>query len=173
VIGTKSRRPRWRFSLLPHGERSARAPISAAARVTKFPLIVFIHVAHDAADSAFLPWAPLPSSHRHAAAGAHCHKLARPSATAGQPVLPPRAAAPFWLGLGIKESRLHRVLRHRLLRHLSLCIGFVSWCSLCRHSPPLCSRRWCRTFSVSLPSDHPWDVAICMRPSGPLHRCRS
>jgi len=56
---------------------------------------------------------------------------------------------------------------------LSLCIGFVSWCSLCRHSPPLCSRRWCRTFSVSLPSDHPWDVAICMRPSGPLHRCRS
>ena len=73
MISIKSRRPRRRFSLLPHGKRSARVPISAAARVTKFPLIVFIHVAHDAADSAFLPWAPLPSSHRHAAAGAHCH----------------------------------------------------------------------------------------------------
>ena len=82
MIGTKSRRPRWRFSLPPHGKRSAHAPISAAARVTKFPLIVFIHVAHDAADSAFLPWAPLPSLRRHAAAGAHFHKLARPSATA-------------------------------------------------------------------------------------------
>merc|ERR1712072_906123 len=64
-----------------------------------------------------------------------------------------------WLGLGIKESSLHRVLRHRLRhplssRDLSIGSGFVSVCTLRRAFKPSCFRRWCRTSSVlaALPS---------------------
>ena len=53
----------------------------------------------------------------------------------------------------------------------SFCIGFESPCSLRWHTSPACIRHRCRTSSVSLPSNHPWDVAICKQPSVPLHRC--
>ena len=79
MIGTKSRRPRRRFSLVPHGERSGRLRSRRPRGSLKFPLPSRrLH----RVDSTFLPWAPLPSLRRHAAAGAHFHKLARPSATA-------------------------------------------------------------------------------------------
>jgi len=172
VIGIKSWRPRRRFSLLPHGERSGRLRSRRPRGSLKFPLPSRrLH----RVDSTFLPWAPLPSLRRHAAAGAHFHKLARPSATARlrshhvQQLL-----HSGWLG--DQGARPHRVLRHRRRQPcLSLSIGseLVSMC----HSAALLlsfvlfavgaglARCW-------LPS-HPGEVAICQRPSGPLHRCRS
>ena len=109
MIGTKSWRPRRRFSLLPHGERSGRLRSRRPRGSPKFPLPSRrLH----RVDSTFLPWAPLPSLRRHAAAGAHFHKLARPSATARlRSHHEQQLLHSGWLG--DQGARPHRVLRHR------------------------------------------------------------
>ena len=91
------------------------------------------------------------SSRRHAAAELMF--------TSSPPIrfAPTQAAAPFWIAMGIKESRLHRGLRHQLngsrrLFSLSLSIGWGA--RVQAHTPP-CFCRWCRTFSVSLPPTIP------------------
>merc|ERR1712216_752187 len=172
VISIKSRRPRRRFSLLPHGERSGRLRSRRPRGSLKFPLPLVVFIA------TFLPWAPLPSLRRHAAAGARFHKLARPSATARlrshhvQQLLHSGLA---WLGdQGVKSSSSPTAsstasyLFLRAQHRFGVCV--------CVHTPPCfqpsCFRRWCRTSSV-LAALHPGEVAICQRPSGPLHRCRS
>ena len=157
VISIKSRRPRRRFSLLPHGERSGRLRSRRPRGSVKFPLPSRrLH----RVDSTFLPWAPLPSLRRHAAAGAHFHKLARPSATARlrshhvQQLLHSGLA---WLGdQGVKSSSSSTAsstasyLFLRAQHRFGVCV--------CVHTPPCfqpsCFRRWCRTCSVlaALPS---------------------
>ena len=73
--------PAISLALISSASRRAlgSAPISEAARVTQVPTAILLS---SRVDSTFLPWAPLPLLRRHAAAGAHFHKLARPSATA-------------------------------------------------------------------------------------------
>ena len=84
------------------------APISEAARVTQVPTSRRLH----RVDSAFLPWAPLPSLRRHAASEAHFHELARPSATTRlRSHHEQQLLHSGWLG--DQGARPHRVLRHR------------------------------------------------------------
>ena len=96
MISIKSRRPRRRFSLMPRGERSGRLRSRRPRGSLKFPL-PSRRLRHF--DSTFLPWAPLPSLRRHAAAGARFHKLARPSATARLRSHHVQQLPPFWIGL--------------------------------------------------------------------------
>ena len=78
------------------------APISEAARVTQVPTSRRLH----RVDSAFLPWAPLPSLRRHAAAGAHFHELA-PAHPLRRTYTPTTSSSSSILvGLGIKEQGL-------------------------------------------------------------------
>ena len=157
MISIKSWRPHRRFSLLPHGERSGRLRSRRLCGSLKFPLPSRrLH----RVDSTFLPWAPLPSLRRHAAAGARFHKLARPSATARlrshhvQQLLHSGLA---WLGdQGVKSSSSSTAsstassLCSRSQHRFGVCV--------CVHTPPCfqasCFRRWCRTSSVfaALPS---------------------
>ena len=176
VIGIKSWRPRRRFSPVPHGERSGRLRSRRPCGSLKFPLPSRrLH----RVDSTFLPWAPLPSLRRHAAAGARFHKLARPSATARlrshheQQLLHSGLA---WLGdQGVKASS------GSTTSSTASCLSSRSQhrfgARVCVHTPP-CFQASC--FSPLVPvrarcwlPSHPGEVAICQRPSGPLHRCRS
>ena len=151
VISIKSRRPRRRFSLCLMASARVGSDLGGRAGHSSS----HCHLVVCRVDSAFLPWAPLPSLRRHAAAGARFHKLARPSATARlrshhvQQLLHSGLA---WLGdQGVKSSSSSTA---------SSTASSLSSRSQHRfgalHTPPCfqasCFRRWCRTSSVSLPS---------------------
>merc|ERR1711959_790663 len=92
VIGTKSRRPRRRFSLLPHGERSGQLRSRRPRGSLKFPLlVVFIASTRPSfLGRRFLRCvATLLLGLIFTSSPAHPLRA---------PTLPPRAAAPpFWL----------------------------------------------------------------------------
>ena len=173
MIGIKSWRPRRRFSLLPHGERSGQLRSRRPRGSLKFPLLV-VFIA--STRPSFLGRRFLRCVATLLLELIFTSSPAHPLRRAYAPTTCSSSSILDWLGLGIKESSLHRVLRHRLRHPLSREISAsVRGLCLCAHSAVLSAfvlfavgaglaRCW-------LPS-HPGEVAICMRPSGPLHRCQ-
>merc|ERR1711990_195790 len=95
VISIKSRRPRRRFSLVPHGERSGRLRSRRPRGSLKFPLPS--RRLHASTQLSSLGAASFVASPRCCWSS---FSQARPPIRYGAPTLPPRAAAPpFWIGL--------------------------------------------------------------------------
>merc|ERR1711990_1145032 len=153
VISIKSRRPRRRFSLVPHGERSGRLRSRRPRGSLKFPLPS--RRLHASTQLSSLGAASFVASPRCCWSS---FSQARPPIRYGAPTLPPRAAAPpFWLAWGSRSkasssSTASSTATLSLSQHR---FGARVYVPLRRSAFKLRAfRRWCRTCSVlaALPS---------------------
>ena len=117
MISIKSWRPRRRFSLLPHGERSGRLRSRRPRGSLKFPLPS--RRLHASIQLSFLGRRFLRCVATLLLELVFTSSPAHPLRRAYAPTTCSSSSILDWLGLGIKESSPHRVLRHRLRHPIS------------------------------------------------------